>query len=45
MQVTSEISLILSTVGVQWNSSVASYTNVEQHRHQLCYSNPKNEKQ
>jgi len=45
MQVASDNSQILSTVGVQWNSSVASYTKVERHRHQLCYYNPKNKKQ
>jgi hypothetical protein len=45
MQAASDISQILSTVGVQQNS-VASYTKVEQHHHhQLCYYKPKNKKQ
>jgi hypothetical protein len=40
VQVASDI----STAGVEWNSSVASYSKVG-HRHQLCYYNPKNKKQ
>jgi hypothetical protein len=45
MQEAPDISQILGSAGVQWNSSFASYTNVEQHCPQLRYYNLKNKKQ